>query len=85
MTDGRTLRHEKNNTFFERTTYGSYRGTRKLSKLKPKGWTVAKIAEQEDPKLTSCYRHTKITTTYRETVYENDLKTGRKSLPQLKT
>ena len=38
----------------------------------------AKMAEQKDVDLTSCHAHTKITTTYRATIYEGDLKTGRK-------
>ena len=32
--------------------------------------------------LTSTYRHTKITTTYRETIY-SDLETSKKDFPQL--
>ena len=42
------------------------------------------MAEQEDPKLNSSHRHTKITTIYRVTIYENDLKTNRKDFLQLK-
>lgn len=40
------------------------------------------MAEYEDPELTS-HRHNKITPTYRETIYEDDLKISRK-FPQLK-
>ena len=46
--------------------------------------SVAKIMEWEDPELTSSHEHTKITTIYRATTYENDLKTSRKDFPQLK-
>ena len=46
---------------------------------------VAEMAEQEDPELTSSHGYTKITTTYRATVYENDLKTTSKDFPHLKT
>ena len=42
------------------------------------------MAEEEDPKLTS-HGHTKTTTTYRTAISENDLKTSRTGLPQLKT
>ena len=45
---------------------------------------VAKMAEQEDPELISSHGHTKITTIYRATISENDLKTSRKDLLQLK-
>ena len=38
------------------------------------------MAEQEDPELTSSYRHTKITTIYRETVDKKDWKTEEKIL-----
>ena len=41
--------------------------------------------EQEDPELTSSHRHTNITTTYRATISENDLKTSRNDFSQLKT
>ena len=43
------------------------------------------MVEYEDPGLASSYEHTKITTTYRQTISENDLKTSRKDFPQLKT
>ena len=36
------------------------------------------MAEQEDPQLTSSHKHIKITTIYRATINEKDLKTGRK-------
>ena len=42
------------------------------------------MEEQENPELTSSHGHTKITTIYRATIYENDLKTDRKDFPQLK-
>lgn len=45
---------------------------------------VAKTAEWEDPELTSSYRHRKCTTSYRTTLYENDVKTSRKDFPRLK-
>ena len=45
---------------------------------------VAKMVEQEDPELTSSHRHTKITTIYRASINENDLKTSRKDFSQLK-
>lgn len=34
--------------------------------------------------VTSSHGHTKITTTYTATIYENDLQTSRKEFPQLK-
>ena len=43
------------------------------------------MAEYIDPELTTSHRHTKIRTTYKATIYENDLKTSRKDFPQLKT
>ena len=43
------------------------------------------MAEKGDPELTPSHGHTKITTTHREIIYENDLKTSRKEFPQLKT
>ena len=46
---------------------------------------MAKMMEKEDPEITSSQGHTKITTTYRATIYENNLKTSRKDFPQLKT
>ena len=36
------------------------------------------MGEQEDPELTSCHQHTKFTTTYRATSYEDNQKTSRK-------
>ena len=33
---------------------------------------MAKMAEYEDPELTSSHRHTKITTIYRATIEEKD-------------
>ena len=42
------------------------------------------MVEQEDPELSSSHNHTKITTIYRATLSENDLKTSRKDSPQLK-
>lgn len=49
-----------------------------------KNGSVAKIVEQEDPELTLSRGHSKITTIYRETIYEDDLKTSTKDFPQLK-
>lgn len=43
------------------------------------------MAEWEDPELTSSHGHMKAETTYRETLSEDDLKTDRTDLPQLKT
>lgn len=43
-----------------------------------------KIHLREDPELTSSHEHTKIITTYSATIYENDLKTSRKDIPQVK-
>ena len=40
--------------------------------------TVGKITEQKDPEITSSPGQTKITTTYRATIYENNMKTARK-------
>lgn len=45
---------------------------------------MAKMVEQENPELTSSHGHTKITTTYVGTIDEEDLKTGRNDLLQLK-
>ena len=42
------------------------------------------MAEKEDPELTSSHEHTKITSTYRVTFYENNLETSREGFPQLK-
>ena len=42
------------------------------------------MAVQEDPKLTSSHGHNKITTIYRATIDESDLKTRRKGLLQPK-
>lgn len=42
------------------------------------------MVEEEDPELTSSYRHTSITTIYRATTDENDLNTSREELLQLK-
>lgn len=42
------------------------------------------MAEWEDPELISSYGYIKATTTYRATHFENDLKTSRTGLPQLK-
>ena len=42
------------------------------------------MVESEDAELIS-HRHTKITTTYRATIYENNLKASKKDFPQLKT
>lgn len=42
------------------------------------------MIEQEDPELTSFHGHTRITTIYRATTDEKDLKTSRKDIPQLK-
>ena len=39
------------------------------------------MMEQEEPELTSSHRHTKITTIYRATIDENDMKTTRKDCP----
>ena len=45
---------------------------------------MTKMAEQEDPELTSCPGHTKITTVQRASIYESDLERRRKELLQLK-
>lgn len=45
-------------------------------------WGVAKMAKEEDPELTSSYRHTKITTVYRPIIDENSLKNSGKDLLQ---
>lgn len=45
---------------------------------------MAKMGEWEETEITSSCVHTKVTITYRETIYENDLKTNRKKFPQLK-
>lgn len=45
---------------------------------------VAKMAEKEDPELTSFNRHSKIMIIYRATIYKSDLKISRKDLLQLK-
>ena len=42
------------------------------------------MAEQEDSELTSSPKHCKITTIYRATVDENNLKSSSKDFPQLK-
>lgn len=42
------------------------------------------MAEKKHLELTSSHRYTKLTTTYRGTNDEKDLKTRRKSFPQLK-
>ena len=42
------------------------------------------MVEQEAPELIPFHVHTKITTIYRATIDENDLKTSRKDFPQLK-
>ena len=39
---------------------------------------------EKDPELTFFHAHTKITTIYRETIYEDDLKTSTKDFPQQK-
>ena len=39
---------------------------------------VAKMLKQEEPELTSSRGHINITTIYKTTIYENDLKTSRK-------
>ena len=44
---------------------------------------MAKVAEKEDPELTSSGGHTKIATISSATVYDNNLKTGRRNFPQL--
>ena len=49
------------------------------------GDLVDKRAESEDLEFISYYRHTRITSSYRETIYDNDLKSNRKYFPQLKT
>ena len=43
-----------------------------------------KMAEQEDPELTSSHGHTKITTIYRATVDDNELKVSGKDFPKPK-
>ena len=43
-----------------------------------------KMVEEENPELTSSCRHTKIITTCRATISENDLKASSKDFPQLK-
>ena len=43
------------------------------------------MAEYQDPELTASHGHTKITTTYRTTIYENYTETSRKYCPQQKT
>ena len=45
---------------------------------------VAKMVENEGPKLISAHKNTKITTIYRATIDENNLKTSRKDFLQLK-
>ena len=45
---------------------------------------MAKEVDQKDSELTSCYRHTIITTIYRATICEKVLKTSRKDFPHLK-
>ena len=45
---------------------------------------MAKMAEQEDPNLTSSHRHTKITAISRATIDEKDQKTSRKDLSTTK-
>ena len=47
-------------------------------------WEVANMLKQDNPELTSSHGYTKITTIYRATIYENDLKTSRNYFPQLK-
>ena len=42
------------------------------------------MTEQEDPEFTASHGHTKITTTNRATIYENDLMNNQKDFPQLK-
>lgn len=42
------------------------------------------MAEEEDPELTPCNGHTNTASTYRVTLTENNLKTSRIALPQLK-
>ena len=39
------------------------------------------MVEYEDSELTSSHGNTKMITTYRATIYENDLKTSRKDFP----
>lgn len=41
--------------------------------------------EYEDPELTSSHEHTKVATTWTATPSENDLKTSRTALSQVKT
>ena len=45
---------------------------------------VAKMAEQEDPELFFSHGYVNMTTVYRATVYENNLKTSREYFPQLR-
>ena len=45
---------------------------------------VAKMAEQEGPELFFSHGHVNMTTVYRATVYENNLKTSREYFPQLR-
>ena len=44
-----------------------------------------KMAEQECPELTSSHGHMGITPAHRVAVSENDLRTSRKEVPQMKT
>ena len=44
---------------------------------------MSKVAKYEDPELISLHQHTKITTTYSVTIYENNLKVRRKYFSQL--
>lgn len=46
--------------------------------------SVAKMVEQKDPELTSSHGHTKITTNYTATNYENNVNTSRKEFLQPK-
>ena len=57
---------------------------RNLSFLKVLFQRTEKVAKQEDAELTSSHGHTQITTIYRATIDENNLKTSGKDFPQLK-
>lgn len=39
---------------------------------------MAKVVEKEDSELISFHRHTEMTTIYRATIFENDLKSSKK-------
>ena len=55
-----------------------------IQKKKSESWGIAKMTEKEGLSVPPSHRHTKITTIYRTTIYENQLMTTREDFPQLK-